>query len=108
MIKRIAFDLDNTLIRNDYQFPIEKPRSNFLLKLFGLEQLRQGTKAIFEYCRSKRIETWIYTSSYRSHQLIRLNFWLSGIILDGIVTQETHNKIVKIKSVKYPPKFNTD
>ncbi|SMB97271.1 hypothetical protein SAMN00120144_0331 [Hymenobacter roseosalivarius DSM 11622] len=47
---RIAFDLDNTLIRCGYDFPLEKPKRAMLAKLLGKEELRQGTKEIIDYC----------------------------------------------------------
>lgn len=58
---RIAFDLDNTLIRCGYDFPLEKPRHRIWAKLLGGEQLRQGTKEITEHCRRQGWEVWVYT-----------------------------------------------
>ena len=39
---RVAFDLDNTLIRCGHGFPLERPRHNRLVRLLGREGLRQG------------------------------------------------------------------
>ena len=102
---RIAFDLDNTLIRCDYDFLLSEQRHSFLAKLLGNEGLRHGTEDIFEYCRRLNLEVWIYTTSYRSQWQIRQLFWLHGIKLNGVVNQQRHNQAVKIRCTKHPPTF---
>jgi hypothetical protein len=99
---RIAFDLDNTLIRSGYDFVTEEPEKQILFLLLGKEKLRAGTKSLFQFCRNNLIETWIYTTSYRSEWYIYRLFWLYGIKLQGVVNQQKHNKYVKTGTTKYP------
>ena len=108
---RIAFDLDNTLIpfTSGKQFKVE-PRT-FVRRIFRAEPLRAGTIALFKSLKAEGHEIWIYTSSYRPKNFIRRTFFAHGIKLNGIVTQKTHNEVVKIKNIrfsKYPPSFRMD
>ncbi len=105
---KVAFDLDGTLIRSNYDFQTEKPKKKLFAKLYKIQELRIGTTKIFEYCRQQNWETWIYTTSTRSTFRIRTLFWLYNIHLNGIVNQQIHNKKVKIASSKYPPSFGID
>lgn len=105
---KVAFDLDNTLIRNDYDFPTEKPKRQFFANFLSFEKLREGTFEIFNFCKQQNWETWVYTTSFRNTFYIRKVFWLYNIWLDGVVNQEVHNRKVKIRSSKYPPTFDID
>jgi len=105
---RIAFDLDNTLIRNVYHFPLEKPTRRFWAKLLRFEPLRQGIIEIVNFYRQYNCEIWVYTTSFRSSFYIRQIFWLYGIRLDGVVNQAIHNQKVNIRVTKYPPQFGID
>lgn len=105
---RIAFDLDNTLIRCGYDFPLEKPEQAMLAKLLGGESLRQGIKEIADYCRQQDWEVWVYTTSYRSVWYIRKLFWLHGIWLDGVINQSRHRREVQSSCTKHPPSFAID
>ncbi|MBC8084856.1 MAG: hypothetical protein H7Z21_16785 [Hymenobacter sp.] len=105
---RIAFDLDNTLIRCGYDFPSEKPQRRFLVKLLGNEPLREGIKELADYCHQRGWEMWVYTTSYRSAWRIRRLFWLHGIGLDGVVNQQRHDREVKARCTKHPPSFGID
>ncbi|MEO0043176.1 MAG: hypothetical protein RL329_2624 [Bacteroidota bacterium] len=105
---RIAFDLDNTLIPNAFDFETELPNRKWMAKLFRYEPLRLGTKALFDACHAKGYETWIYTSSLRSTFYIRKLFWLYDIKLHGIINQMIHDAVVKVGSSKYPPHFGID
>lgn len=105
---KIAFDLDNTLIRNDYAFLIEEPQKKLFAKVFGVEELRLGTVEIFNYCRSQNWEIWIYTTSFRSIFRIKTLFWVHNIRLDGVINEEIHNRSVKVRSSKHPPTFGID
>ncbi len=108
---RIAFDLDNTLIpfTSGKQFKVE-PRT-FIRRLFRSEPLRVGTIELLKNLKSEGHEIWIYTSSYRPKNFIRRTFFAHGIKLNGIVTQKTHDQIVKPKNIrfsKHPPSFGID
>ncbi|GAA4030576.1 hypothetical protein GCM10022409_13530 [Hymenobacter glaciei] len=105
---RLAFDLDNTLIRCGYDFPLETPQRRILARLLSNEQLRHGTKALTDHCRQRGWEVWVYTTSYRSAWRIRRLFWLHGIRLDGVVNQQRHNREVKAHCTKHPPSFSID
>jgi hypothetical protein len=50
---RLAFDLDNTLIRNNYAFPLERPRWPRLARLLEEEGLRQGIMEAVVLCRAQ-------------------------------------------------------
>lgn len=105
---RIAFDLDNTLIRCGFDFPLENLQHSILAMLLGGEGLRQGTVEVMNLCRSWGWEIWIYTTSYRSKWHIRQLFWLHGIKLDGVVNQQRHDSEVKPRCTKHPPTFGID
>jgi hypothetical protein len=105
---RIAFDLDNTLIRGAHAFALEKPKYKFLAKLLGGEPLRAGIGELCEYCQAQGWEIWVYTTSYRSAGYIRWLFWLHGIRLAGVVNQARHDREVTVRSTKYPPQFGID
>jgi hypothetical protein len=105
---RIAFDLDNTLIRGAYAFDLEKPKYAFLAKLLGGEPLRAGIMELCAYCRAHGWEVWVYTTSYRSAWYIRRLFWLHGIRLAGVVNQARHDREVTVRCTKYPPQFGID
>ncbi len=105
---KVAFDLDNTLIRYAHDFALETPQKSLLARLFHVEKLRYGTIEIFNYCKSQNWETWIYTTSFRSKWYIKTLFWVHSIALDGVINQEIHNQNVKVSSSKHPPTFGID
>lgn len=105
---RIAFDLDNTLIRCEYDFPLEKPARRLWTKLLGGESLRQGIGELVAHCRQYGWEVWVYTTSYRSAWHIRKLFWLHGISLDGVVNQQRHDRQAQARCTKHPPSFGID
>jgi hypothetical protein len=105
---KIAFDLDGTLIRSDFDFELETPKHHFLSKILKYEKLRLGTPAIFDFCKKNGCETWVYTSSYRNTFYIRTVFWLYGIRLDGVINGQMHTENVKKSVSKYPPAFGID
>ena len=102
---RVAFDLDNTLIRNDFDFPLAPAQRPFLQKLFQTESLRLGVRELFFFCRKQGWEVWIYTTSYRSPFYIRKMLWVYNLRVDGIVNQTRHTQRVRVKSTKHPPTF---
>jgi hypothetical protein len=105
---RIAFDLDNTLIRGAYPFALETPKRRFLARLLGKEALRAGIVELAAHCQRQGWEVWVYTTSYRSAGYIRRLFWLHGIGLAGVVNQARHEREVRVRSTKYPPQFGID
>lgn len=105
---RLAFDLDNTLIRCGHNFPLEKPQWRILARLLSSEQLRHGIKELTDTCRQRGWEVWVYTTSYRSAWRIQRLFWLHGIRLDGVVNQQRHDREVRARCTKHPPSFGID
>ena len=105
---RIAFDLDNTLIRCGHDSPLVTSQRRIWARLLGNEQLRDETKELTDYCRQRSWEVWIYTMSYRSAWQIRKLFWLHGISFDGVVNQQRHNHEVQARCTKYPSSFGID
>lgn len=105
---RLAFDLDNTLIRCGHPFPLETPQRHLLARLLSNEQLRYGIKALVADCRRRGWEVWVYTTSYRSAWRIRRLFWLYGIRLDGAVNQPRHDREARARCTKHPPSFGID
>jgi hypothetical protein len=105
---RIAFDLDNTLIRGKFQFGLEAPKRKFWARLLSHEPLRAGIMELCNYCRHHGWEIWVYTTSYRNPWYIRRLFWLHGIRLAGVVNQARHDREVTVRCTKYPPQFGID
>jgi hypothetical protein len=105
---RLAFDLDNTLIRGGHTFALETPSRRFWARLFGREALRAGTVKLCDYLQQQGWEIWVYTTSYRSASYIRRLFWLHGIRLAGVVNQARHDREVTVRSTKYPPRYGID
>ena len=105
---RIAFDLDNTLIRGAHAFALEVPTRRFWARLLGREALRAGIIELAAHCQRQGWEVWVYTTSYRSAGYIRRLFWLHGIGLAGVVNQARHDREVRVRSTKYPPQFGID
>lgn len=105
---RIAFDLDNTLIRGEHDFALETPMRKLWARLLSKESLRAGIIELATYCQQQGWEVWVYTTSYRSPWYIRRLFWLYGIRLAGVVNQARHNQEVTVRSTKYPPQFGID
>lgn len=105
---RIAFDLDNTLIRDQYPFPLEVQSNRWFFKLLGFEPLRKNTIQLMRLLQQKGYEIWIYTASLRDLVYLRLLFRWHGIVLGGIVNQTIHLQEVKKRCCKYPPAFDID
>lgn len=105
---RLAFDLDNTLIRCGHDFPLATPQRRILARLLSNEQLRHGIKELADHCRQRGWEVWVYTTSYRSAWRIRRLFWLYGIRLDGVVNQQRHDREARTRCTKHPPSFGID
>jgi hypothetical protein len=105
---RVAFDLDNTLIRSEFSFPLAQARRPILQRLLRTEPLRLGVLELFEFCRQQGWEVWIYTTSYRSPFYIRKLLWVYSLRADGIINQTRHDKYVRVRSTKHPPTFGID
>lgn len=109
---RVAFDLDDTLIRGAVDFPIE--RQGVLARVLGHEPVREGTIALLKSLARSGWDVWIYTTSFRSPAYVRWLFRLYGIRLGGVINQYHHHKTVTRcgrsyrNCSKYPPAFGID
>ncbi|WP_205504430.1 HAD family hydrolase [Rufibacter psychrotolerans] len=105
----ISFDLDDTLIPGTKRFPTEK--RNLLQKTFGHEKIRLGTVPLVKKLKAEGHQVFVYTTSFRSANYIRLLFLSYGIWLDGIINQRRHDRTLLAEGNKYskfPPAFGID
>jgi len=105
----ISFDLDSTLIPNYNEFETEN-RSG-LAKLFGVEEIRKGTPALFRNLQNQGHQIHIYTTSYRSKRKIRRTLKYYGIKVNKIVNEKENRRVLKSKNInssKFPPAFHFD
>jgi hypothetical protein len=68
---KIAFDLDDTLIPMSVTFKCGVDKSGHPDGSIALESLRKGAKELLIEISNKH-ELWIYTSSYRTPQNVRM------------------------------------
>ncbi|TMM51443.1 HAD family hydrolase [Maribacter algarum] len=105
----ISFDLDSTLIPNGKEFETEN-RSG-IAKLFGIEEIRRGTRELISDLQNQGHKIHIYTTSFRSKRKIRQTLKYYGIKVNRIVNEKQNRKILKsrnINSSKFPPAFDFD
>jgi hypothetical protein len=106
----IAFDLDDTLIPCEYQFPLEPPR-RLLGPLLGLEPLRRGAVELLRGLRASGCRLWVYTTSLRDPLAVHLLFGAHGVRLTGVVNHDRHARTLRAgrpranECSKYPPAF---
>lgn len=105
----VSFDLDDTLFVSPENFKTEKELRFPFNKIYK-ERLRLGTKELFRKLQSDGIETWIYTTSFRSENYIRNLFKHYGIKIGAVVNGSRHmaevqgNRKEPMPS-KYPSKY---
>lgn len=105
----ISFDLDSTLIPNGKEFETEN--RNGIAKLFGIEEMRKGTRELISDLQNQGHKVHIYTTSYRTKRKIRLTLKYYGIKVRRIVNEKENRKVLKsrnINSSKFPPAFDFD
>ena len=105
----ISFDLDSTLIPNGKEFETEN--RNGIAKLFGIEEIRKGTRELISDLQNQGHKVHIYTTSYRSKRKIRLTLNYYGIKVNRIVNEKENRKVLKslnMNSSKFPPAFDFD
>lgn len=105
----ISFDLDSTLIPNGKEFETEN--RNGIAKLFGIEEMRKGTRELISDLQNQGHKVHIYTTSYRTKRKIRLTLKYYGIKVSRIVNEKENRKVLKsrnINSSKFPPAFDFD
>jgi len=105
----ISFDLDRTLIPSGENFETE--RRNRIAALFGIEELRKGTRDLIFDLQNQGHQINIYTTSFRSKRKIRWTLRYYGICVNRIVNQTENSKVLKANNVnasKHPKLFNFD
>ena len=111
---RIAFDLDDTIIRGRVPFPEEPLPKNPFARSFCSERIRAGTIKLMNDLRAAGHSIWIYTTSFRNPFATKLMFRAYGTKIDRMINQHEHQK--KISKLaphfkhcsKYPPAFGID
>lgn len=108
----VSFDLDDTLFVSPDKCKTEKPLVFPLNKIYK-ERLRFGTKDLFQQLHDKNVETWIYTTSFRTEEYIRRLLRCYGIKVSQIVNGERHLKEVQRDKKepmpsKYPSRYRID
>lgn len=91
---RISFDLDEVIFVDPSRYDIEEPPRGLAGWMFK-ERLRKGTIRLIHELQRRGYEVWIYTSSYRSELYLERLFKHYGIVFDGIVNAERHNREVQ-------------
>lgn len=108
----VSFDLDDTLYVSAEKFHTEE-ELHFPWNRIYKERLRLGTKELFDRLHAEGIETWIYTTSFRSEPYIRRFFKHYGIKVGQVINGERHKKEVQGNKSepmpsKYPAKYRID
>ncbi len=85
----VSFDLDDTLFVSSQDFKTEKELI-FPLKMIYKERLRSGTIDLLKKLQENGIETWIYTTSFRSESYIRYLLGCYGIKVGQIQNQSAY------------------
>lgn len=105
----ISFDLDSTLIPNGKEFETEK-RSG-IAKLFGIEEMRKGTRELISDLQNQGHKIHIYTTSYRTKGKIRRTLKYYGIKVNRIVNEKENRQVLKSQNInasKFPKAFDFD
>jgi len=108
----VSFDLDDTLYVSPTNFKTENELGFPWNKIFK-ERLRLGTVELFRRLQAEGIETWIYTTSYRSENYIRHMFGRYGIKVGQVINGSRHMREVQgtrkePMPSKYPAKYRID
>lgn len=108
----ISFDLDDTLFVSLKDIKTE-PDLKFPWNRMYKEKLRAGTVELFHKLQSMGIDTWIYTTSFRSESYIRSLFKHYGVNLSVIINGARHKAEVQGRKAepmpsKYPAKYRID
>ncbi len=110
--RRIAFDLDDTLIpsgRSAFATEAVLPR---LARFWFREPLRAGTRDLLHRLRADNWDIWVYTTSNRSPLRLKAQFFLMGVRLGGVVNYDRTEALRRTGRIppvsKYPPAWNID
>lgn len=109
---KVSFDLDDTLFVSPDNFKTEAELKFPFNKIYK-ERLRYGTIDLMNWIKEQGIESWVYTTSFRSERYIRALFRCYGIKWDAVVNGERHAREVQADKKyampsKYPGKYRID
>lgn len=107
---RVSFDLDETLFVDPQTYKTET-RPMFPFNIIFKERLRLGTVRLIHELQKEGFEVWVYTSSFRSEQYIKLLFLYYNVKFNGIINATRHQKEVQsghkeILPQKMPNKYH--
>ena len=101
---RVSFDLDEVLFVSPKTHKTE-PELPFPLNKIFKERLRLGTPGLINALQDLGYEVWVYTSSFRSEQYLRMLFFFYGVRFDEIINASRHlNEVQKGHSETLPQK----
>lgn len=106
---KIAFDLDDTLIRDNEKFPLEK--RSFLQRFLFIPALRYGATELIKDIINNGHDICIYTATNRLQIWIKFIFLTYGISIHDTINIKKHKKRTRklnISCTKYPPAFGID
>jgi len=110
--RRIAFDLDDTLIPSGRSSFATEAVAPFLARFWLREPLRAGTRDLLQRLRADGWDIWVYTSSHRPAGRSWAQFLLMGVWLGGVVNYDRHEARRRSGGIpdvsKYPPAWNID
>jgi len=110
---RISFDQNDALICHGAGVLNEPPLPLLLRWLVADEPLRLGTRALMTELRAKGWEPWIYKLSFRRPAQIHRWLRLDGVLVAGVINQDTHeahfrDKLDGCRPTTYPLAFGID
>jgi len=86
---RISFDLDDTLIPDKTQMPIEEALPP-LRRGYIEERLRRGARELMTTLHKRGVEIWIYTNSMRGKQNLLAWFAACEIPISNVINEQLH------------------
>ena len=113
--KRVTFDLDEVVFRDENSTDIEKPLMFPFHKLYP-ERIRRGFPALCHYLSTRGYDIWVYTCKLYSTNYIKKLFRRNHVQINGVITAigktdqsiTTKKNIEKMFAQKYPVTVNVD
>lgn len=104
MVKRISFDLDDTLICHHPNALIdERKRKGILNRILPLEDLRLGSTELINQLIQDGWEIWIYTTSSRPPRYVKRTFAAHGLKITAVINHEGHLAKMRERGIPNPP-----
>ncbi len=83
--KRVTFDLDEVIFRQDSDINIEEGLPLLLQKIYK-QKIRKGVPALFQYFISQGYDIWVYSQKLYSMDYVNRLFKAYHVKISGIVT----------------------